>query len=134
MTFFSGLHQILMQVAEQTALAISHRCCSTLYSLDLSFCREMTDEALGLIVDSCSSLRFLKLFGCTQVGVVFIHFEQVFFFFSLLIKTLALIILLHGENIHFFFQQIPLPILMVQILILKDPFSQIFSVKKKGFR
>ncbi|KAG6469260.1 hypothetical protein ZIOFF_073966 [Zingiber officinale] len=60
-------------VAEQTALAISRRCCSTLYSLDLSFCREMTDEALGLIVDNCSSLRFLKLFGCTQVTEVFFN-------------------------------------------------------------
>jgi DNA repair protein RAD7 len=35
--------------------------------LDLSFCRELTNEALGLIVDSCSSLKMLKLFGCTQV-------------------------------------------------------------------
>ncbi|XP_042447553.1 uncharacterized protein LOC122032340 isoform X1 [Zingiber officinale] len=61
------------KVAEQTALAISRRCCSTLYSLDLSFCREMTDEALGLIVDNCSSLRFLKLFGCTQVTEVFFN-------------------------------------------------------------
>ncbi|WOK91954.1 hypothetical protein Cni_G00645 [Canna indica] len=61
------------KVAEQTALAISHQCSSTLYSLDVSFCREMTDEALGLIVDSCSSLRILKLFGCTQVTEVFFN-------------------------------------------------------------
>lgn len=27
----------------------------------------MSDEAVGLIVDYCSSLRVLKLFGCTQV-------------------------------------------------------------------
>ncbi|KAK1288688.1 hypothetical protein QJS10_CPB19g01879 [Acorus calamus] len=40
--------------------------------LDLSFCREMTDEALGLIVDSCSNLVMLKLFGCSQVTDVFL--------------------------------------------------------------
>lgn len=27
----------------------------------------MTNEAVGLIVDSCSSLRMLKIFGCGQV-------------------------------------------------------------------
>lgn len=27
----------------------------------------MSDEAVGLIVDNCLSLRVLKLFGCTQV-------------------------------------------------------------------
>ncbi|CAD5175773.1 unnamed protein product [Musa acuminata subsp. malaccensis] len=59
------------KVAQQTALAISRQCSSTLYSLDLSFCRKLTDEALGLIVDSCSSLRILKLFGCTQATEVF---------------------------------------------------------------
>lgn len=36
-------------------------------SLDLSWCRRLTDEALGMIVDSCLSLKLLKLFGCTQV-------------------------------------------------------------------
>lgn len=38
-----------------------------LNSLDLSWCRELKEEALGLIVDSCSSLKVLKVFGCTQV-------------------------------------------------------------------
>ncbi|KAK8941789.1 hypothetical protein KSP40_PGU004692 [Platanthera guangdongensis] len=59
--------------AGNTALAISRRCSASLRSLDLSFCREMTDEALGLIVDSCSNLRILKLFGCTQVTNVFLE-------------------------------------------------------------
>ncbi|PKA47043.1 F-box protein [Apostasia shenzhenica] len=63
----------LGKVAGNTALAISRRCSLTLRSLDLSFCRKMTDEALGLIVNSCSRLQILKLFGCTQVTDVFLE-------------------------------------------------------------
>ncbi|KAL5222793.1 hypothetical protein ABZP36_027506 [Zizania latifolia] len=55
-----------------TAYAIAHNCSVRLEVLDLSFCRELTNEALGLIVDSCSSLRILKLFGCTQITDVFL--------------------------------------------------------------
>ncbi|KAJ4789838.1 F-box/LRR protein [Rhynchospora pubera] len=55
------------KVGHQTAIAISRRCCMSLQTLDLSFCRKMSDQALGLMVDSCSSLKTLKLFGCTQV-------------------------------------------------------------------
>ncbi|CAM0949016.1 unnamed protein product [Alopecurus aequalis] len=54
-----------------TARAIALKCCMRLEVLDLSFCRDLTDEALGLIADSCSSLRILKLFGCTQITDVF---------------------------------------------------------------
>ncbi|KAL5230432.1 hypothetical protein ABZP36_029208 [Zizania latifolia] len=50
-----------------TAYAIAHNCSVHLEILDLSFCHELTNEALGLIVDSCPSLRILKLFGCTQI-------------------------------------------------------------------
>ncbi|KAJ1691859.1 hypothetical protein LUZ63_016014 [Rhynchospora breviuscula] len=55
------------KVGHQTAIAISRRCCMSLQTLDLSFCRKMSDQTLGLMVDSCSSLKTLKLFGCTQV-------------------------------------------------------------------
>ncbi|KAG0503880.1 hypothetical protein HPP92_003952 [Vanilla planifolia] len=61
----------IQKVAGNTSLAISRRCSKTLRSLDLSFCRKITDEALGLIVDSCLKLRILKLFGCTQITDVF---------------------------------------------------------------
>lgn len=43
-----------------------------LHTLDLSWCRNLTDEAVGLIVDNCLSLRVLKLFGCTQITDVFL--------------------------------------------------------------
>ncbi|XP_073151371.1 DNA repair protein rhp7-like [Henckelia pumila] len=44
-----------------------------LLSLDLSWCRGITDESLGLIVDSCPSLKLLKLFGCKQITRVFLY-------------------------------------------------------------
>ncbi|KAF8388732.1 hypothetical protein HHK36_025412 [Tetracentron sinense] len=53
------------KVGHNTAISLA-RCSRKLLSLDLSWCRNLTDEALGLIVDSCLSLRLLKLFGCTQ--------------------------------------------------------------------
>ncbi|XP_041995888.1 uncharacterized protein LOC121746015 [Salvia splendens] len=54
-----------------TALSLA-RNCKNLHSLDLSWCRNLTNEALGLIVDSCLLLEVLKLFGCTQVTDVFV--------------------------------------------------------------
>ncbi|OMO86476.1 Leucine-rich repeat, cysteine-containing subtype [Corchorus olitorius] len=58
-------------VGLNTALSLA-KCSRKLFSLDLSWCRNLTDEALGLIVDSCLSLRLLKLFGCTQITEVFL--------------------------------------------------------------
>ncbi|CAN8270410.1 unnamed protein product [Cochlearia groenlandica] len=40
--------------------------------LDVSWCRDMSNDSLGYIVDNCSSLKVLKLFGCTQVTDVFV--------------------------------------------------------------
>ncbi|KAI5415278.1 uncharacterized protein LOC127135139 [Lathyrus oleraceus] len=42
-----------------------------LHTLDLSWCRNLSDNELGLIVDSCLSLRSLKLFGCSQLTDMF---------------------------------------------------------------
>ncbi|XP_038990284.1 uncharacterized protein LOC103705857 [Phoenix dactylifera] len=62
----------IKKVSQQTAISISRRCYLKLQSLDLSFCRNITDEALGLIVDSCVNLRILKLFGCRQITEMFL--------------------------------------------------------------
>ncbi|CAH9099938.1 unnamed protein product [Cuscuta europaea] len=59
------------KVSCNTAMALA-KCCRNLQSLDVSWCRTLTDEALGLIADSCLSLEVLKLFGCTQVTNVFL--------------------------------------------------------------
>ncbi|KAF2304102.1 hypothetical protein GH714_027229 [Hevea brasiliensis] len=58
------------KVGHSTALSLA-RSSRNLLSWDLS-CRNMTDEAVGLIVDSCSSLGKLKLFGCGQITNVFL--------------------------------------------------------------
>lgn len=60
------------RVAHNTALSIA-KCSRNLVSLDLSWCRRLTDEALGMIVDSCLSLKLLKLFGCTQITEAFLN-------------------------------------------------------------
>ncbi|CAH1419959.1 unnamed protein product [Lactuca virosa] len=59
------------KVANHTALSLAKHA-RNLQSLDLSWCRNMTNEAVGLIVDSCLSLRTIKLFGCTQITNVFL--------------------------------------------------------------
>ncbi|CAL1413924.1 unnamed protein product [Linum trigynum] len=54
------------QVSHNTALSVARRA-RNLQSLDLSWCRNLADEAVGLIVDSCLSLKVLKIFGCDQL-------------------------------------------------------------------
>ncbi|XXG41788.1 hypothetical protein AAC387_Pa01g2184 [Persea americana] len=60
----------IKKVANNTAIALAARCSKTLSILDLSWCDNLGDEALGLIVDKCLSLRLLKLFGCTQISLL----------------------------------------------------------------
>ncbi|KAK9275133.1 hypothetical protein L1049_022392 [Liquidambar formosana] len=59
------------KVGHSTAISLAKHS-RKLLSLDLSWCRNLTNEALGLIVDSCLLLRVLKLFGCTQITNVFL--------------------------------------------------------------
>nr|XP_033509901.1 F-box/LRR-repeat protein 20-like [Nicotiana tomentosiformis] len=54
------------KVSHNTAMSLS-KCSKNLISLDLSWCCNLTNEALGLISDNCLSLEVLELFGCTQV-------------------------------------------------------------------
>ncbi|XP_010412894.1 PREDICTED: uncharacterized protein LOC104699259 [Camelina sativa] len=59
------------KVGHNTALAIAKHS-EKLQILDVSWCRDMSDDLLGYIVDNCSSLKVLKVFGCTQVTDVFV--------------------------------------------------------------
>ena len=59
---------MVIQVGYNTAASLGRRS-KRLHTLDLSWCRNLTDEAVGFIVDNCLSLRVLKLFGCTQVSI-----------------------------------------------------------------
>ncbi|KAL0330639.1 UNVERIFIED_CONTAM: F-box/LRR-repeat protein 17 [Sesamum angustifolium] len=56
----------MTMVGPNTALSLAKHS-RKLLSLDISWCRRITNEALGLIVDSCSSLKLLKVFGCRQI-------------------------------------------------------------------
>ncbi|CAM8898777.1 unnamed protein product [Rhodiola kirilowii] len=62
----------ISKVGPYTALALAKQAKGLLY-LDLSWCRKLTDAAIGLVVDSCLSLRLLKLFGCTQITELFLN-------------------------------------------------------------
>ncbi|CAL0327872.1 unnamed protein product [Lupinus luteus] len=62
----------IKKVGYHSTLSLANHA-KNLHTLDLSWCRNLTDNALGLIVDSCLSLRLLKLFGCTQVTDVFVN-------------------------------------------------------------
>ncbi|KAL1213240.1 F-box protein SKP2A [Cardamine amara subsp. amara] len=59
------------KVSHNTALALAKHS-DKLQILDLSWCRDMPDNSLGYIVDNCSSLKVLKIFGCTQVTDAFV--------------------------------------------------------------
>ncbi|KAM3741533.1 hypothetical protein ACB098_07G002400 [Castanea mollissima] len=59
------------KVGYNTAASLGRRS-KRLHTLDLSWCRNLTDEAVGFVVDNCLSLRVLKLFGCTQITKVFL--------------------------------------------------------------
>ncbi|CAJ2649953.1 unnamed protein product [Trifolium pratense] len=61
----------IKKVGQHTALSLAKEA-KNLHTLDLSWCRNLTDNEFGLIVDNCFSLRFLKLFGCSQVTDVFL--------------------------------------------------------------
>uniref|UniRef100_A0A1J3CED2 F-box/LRR-repeat protein 13 n=1 Tax=Noccaea caerulescens TaxID=107243 RepID=A0A1J3CED2_NOCCA len=60
------------KVGHNTASALAKHS-EKLQILDLSWCRDMSDVSLGYIVDNCSSLKVLKVFGCTQVTDVFVR-------------------------------------------------------------
>ncbi|KAL1805189.1 hypothetical protein ACET3Z_028257 [Daucus carota] len=59
------------KVAQNTAVSLA-KCSKYLQHLDISFCRNLSDEAVGLVADSCLSLKTLKLFGCTQITNLFL--------------------------------------------------------------
>ncbi|KAL3838609.1 hypothetical protein ACJIZ3_023200 [Penstemon smallii] len=62
----------MSNVGPNTAFSLAKRSRKLKY-LDLSWCRKITNEALCLIVDSCSSLKLLKVFGCRQISSAFLN-------------------------------------------------------------
>eukprot|EP00775_Hariotina_reticulata_P013890 gene13890-14009_t len=61
-------------VTSRTIQALSRCCREVLRELDVSFCRDISEGALGQLVDQCSgSLRKLKVYGCSQLTARFLH-------------------------------------------------------------
>ena len=44
-----------------------------LEELDISWCRNVPLEALGTLADSCTTLRKLQIFGCSQISEQFLY-------------------------------------------------------------
>ena len=57
----------VVNVGDKTMLALANRCIESLALLDVSFCRLISEEALGLVADSCHKLKRMQVFGCSQV-------------------------------------------------------------------
>lgn len=58
-------------IATMQALALN--CSNSLLMLDVSFCRGVTENSLGLVADSCCNLRKMTVFGCSQISNKLIH-------------------------------------------------------------
>jgi DNA repair protein RAD7 len=59
------------QLTSRAIMALRKHCQSSLQSLDLSFVRGCSQEALGALVDAgigCDALQTLTVWGCTQLG------------------------------------------------------------------
>ncbi|GAX78034.1 hypothetical protein CEUSTIGMA_g5476.t1 [Chlamydomonas eustigma] len=65
----SGVHGCGVRTMQALAL----NCKECLEHLDVSFCRGVTEQALGLVADSCRLLSNLVVFGCSHVGNTFLH-------------------------------------------------------------
>lgn len=60
-------------VGPLTMRALALCCKESLETLDISFCRKITDDALGVVADKCHRLRSVTLFGCSQITQRFVH-------------------------------------------------------------
>ncbi|GIL72169.1 hypothetical protein Vretimale_462 [Volvox reticuliferus] len=55
-------------VGPAVAGALASCCQQTLEYLDVSFCRKLPDHCLGPVLDRCTHLRRLVIFGCSQLS------------------------------------------------------------------
>eukprot|EP00898_Chlorokybus_atmophyticus_P000378 jgi/Chlat1/1340/Chrsp119S08661 len=60
------------QIGDLSLHALAMRACDSLATLDLGWCRSITDAGLGYLVDTCQNLRELRVFGCAQITQVFL--------------------------------------------------------------
>ncbi|POM69592.1 Hypothetical protein PHPALM_14108 [Phytophthora palmivora] len=54
------------QATDVAMMALLEHCATSLTTLDISFCRKIAEDALGVLADGTENLRSLVLWGCTQ--------------------------------------------------------------------
>ncbi|OWZ08187.1 hypothetical protein PHMEG_00019307 [Phytophthora megakarya] len=60
------------QATDAAMMALLEHCAASLTTLDISFCRQIAEDALGVLTDGTESLRSLVMWGCTQVTARFL--------------------------------------------------------------
>ncbi|KAE8970989.1 hypothetical protein PF010_g26764 [Phytophthora fragariae] len=60
------------QATDAAMMALLEHCATSLTTLDISFCRSISEDALGVLADGTENLRLLVLWGCTQITARFI--------------------------------------------------------------
>lgn len=60
-------------LTDSALLALAAHCGAGLRDLDLSWCRRLTDEGLGLLTDRTPALARLELWGCSRLTPVFLE-------------------------------------------------------------
>ena len=54
-------------LSDLSLAALAEHCAASLEALDLSWCRGVSDDGVGLLVDACPELRTLTIWGCSQL-------------------------------------------------------------------
>eukprot|EP01024_Parvocaulis_polyphysoides_P022779 TRINITY_DN2110_c1_g1_i1.p1 TRINITY_DN2110_c1_g1~~TRINITY_DN2110_c1_g1_i1.p1 ORF type:complete len:490 (+),score=45.39 TRINITY_DN2110_c1_g1_i1:120-1589(+) len=69
----------IRNLSSLTITALSNYCNKSLKCLDISFCTKVSDKTLGRLVDKCTSLEQLRVFGCSQLSKSFFwgHSNQI---------------------------------------------------------
>lgn len=60
-------------ITDVTLDVLTQNCTATLEFLDISWCRKVSYQALGRLVDGCARLGRLEVWGCTQLGDEFLN-------------------------------------------------------------
>ncbi|KAG7396024.1 hypothetical protein PHYBOEH_002847 [Phytophthora boehmeriae] len=61
------------QATDVSMLSLKEHCASGLRTLDISFCRSISEDAVGVLVDEAEKLTSLVLWGCTQITARFLR-------------------------------------------------------------
>ena len=62
-----------MHCLDMTMILMSGCGRERLEELDISWCRQVPLEAVGVLADTCEHLRKVHLWGCSQISEKFLH-------------------------------------------------------------